>query len=99
MLPFDLQVNANRAASFESAIRTFWPGLPADSLQPGYAGIRPKLSGPEQPAVDFVIQNAHDRNGHGVDGLVCLYGIESPGLTSSLAIAEYVKNVLLSSKH
>lgn len=93
----DYTVNSKRGDAFYPAIRTYWPGLPDNSLQPGYAGVRPKLSGPGQPAADFMIQGAKgpDGSGHGVPGLVCLYGIESPGLTSSLAIAEHVRRMVI----
>ncbi len=83
----DYAVDAGRAASFYASIRRYWPGLPDGALQPAYAGIRPKISGPGEPAADFVIQDAAV---HGVAGLVNLFGIESPGLTASLAIAEAV---------
>ncbi len=83
----DYTVDGQRSERFYPAIRTYWPDLPDDALVPGYAGIRPKISGPGEPAQDFVIAGpAH----HGVAGLVNLFGIESPGLTSSLAIAEHV---------
>ncbi len=80
-------VDPLRAERFYAAIRRYWPALPDGSLQPGYAGIRPKLHGPKDPAADFLIQGP---DVHGVRGLVNLYGIESPGLTASLAIAEHV---------
>ena len=80
-------VDPRRADSFYAAIREYWPELPEDGLQPAYAGIRPKLSGPGEPAADFVIQGPA---AHGVRGLVNLFGIESPGLTASLAIAQRV---------
>ena len=83
----DLTVDASRAGLFEAAIRHYWPGLPDGALQAGYAGMRPKLHGPGEPDQDFVIQGPAD---HGLRGLVNLFGIESPGLTSSLAIGEYV---------
>ena len=67
------------------------PELKDGALQPGYAGIRPKISGPTEPAADFVVQGPDT---HGIPGLVNLYGIESPGLTSSLAIAEHVAGLL-----
>ena len=70
-----------------TAIRRYWPGLPDGALEPGYAGIRPKISGPGEPAADFVLQGPR---AHGVAGLVHLYGIESPGLTASLALADDV---------
>ncbi|MNL65975.1 FAD dependent oxidoreductase [compost metagenome] len=68
-------------------MRRYWPGLADGALQPGYAGIRPKISGPHEVAADFRIDGPAV---HGVPGLVHLFGIESPGLTSSLAIAERV---------
>jgi L-2-hydroxyglutarate oxidase LhgO len=76
-----------RAPAFYEAIRRYWPGLPDGALQPGYTGIRPKLGPASTPAQDFVIQGPAT---HGVPGLVNLYGIESPGLTSCLAIADAV---------
>ncbi|KAM7273933.1 hypothetical protein ACFE04_028597 [Oxalis oulophora] len=84
---FDYSVNANRAEKFYESVRKYFPNLKDGSLEPGYAGIRPKLSGARQPPVDFLIQGEES---HGIHGLVNLFGIESPGLTSSLAIAEYV---------
>ena len=83
----DYTVDPHRGDKFYAAIRTYWPGMPDDSLQPGYAGIRPKISGPKEPAADFSIAGPAT---HGVPGLVNLFGIESPGLTSSLAIADEV---------
>lgn len=85
----DYTVDKKRGDGFYEAIRRYWPGLPDDSLQPGYVGIRPKLAGPDGGKYDsdFLIHGAAD---HGIKGLVNLYGIESPGLTSSLAIADYV---------
>lgn len=83
----DYQVDPRRLEGFDEAIRTYWPGLPAHSLSAGYAGIRPKICGPDDPAPDFRIDGPEV---HGVPGLVNLFGIESPGLTSSLAIAEEV---------
>ena len=88
----DLQVDPSRADVFYSEVRRYWPGLPAGSLQPGYAGIRPKISGPHEPAADFRIQGPGD---HGVPGLVNLFGIESPGLTSCLAIGDHVASLSL----
>ena len=76
-----------KAAEFEHYIRRFWPGVDAEHLTPDYAGIRPKLHGPGEPQPDFRIDGPQD---HGVEGLVALFGIESPGLTSSLAIGEEV---------
>jgi L-2-hydroxyglutarate oxidase LhgO len=83
----DYRVDAARATSFYASIRRYWPGLADGALQPAYAGIRPKLSGPGEPAADFVIQTPAE---HGVRGLVNLFGIESPGLTAALAIGEQV---------
>ena len=87
----DYEVDASRADAFHRAIRSYWPGLPPDSLVPGYAGIRPKLVGPNEPAADFVISGPAD---HGVPGLVNLFGIESPGLTAALASGEEVVGLL-----
>ena len=87
----DYSVDTADALGFEAEVRRYWPGLPADALQPGYAGLRPKISGPGQPAADFRIDGPA---WHGVPGLVNLFGIESPGLTSSLAIAEVVASLL-----
>lgn len=89
--PADLQVNPAAAQTFYAAVRRYWPGLPEGSLQPAYAGMRPKISGPGEPAADFLIQGAQH---HGVAGLVNLLGIESPGLTSCLAIADRVAQLL-----
>lgn len=88
----DYTVDPQRADRFYAAIRAYWPALPDNSLQPAYSGIRPKLSGPGAPAADFVIQGPQV---HGIGGLVNLFGIESPGLTSSLAIAEYVTDMIV----
>jgi L-2-hydroxyglutarate oxidase LhgO len=77
--------------AFYTAIRRYYPGLQDGTLQAGYTGIRPKIHGPGEPAPDFLIQGPRD---HGVRGMVNLYGIESPGLTSSLAIADYVTELL-----
>jgi L-2-hydroxyglutarate oxidase LhgO len=85
--PEDFSVDAERAASFYSEVRKYWPGLPDGALQPAYAGIRPKINAPTEAAADFCIQGPAD---HGVAGLVNLFGIESPGLTSSLAIGDHV---------
>jgi L-2-hydroxyglutarate oxidase LhgO len=81
----DYAFDDTRAASFYSAIRQYYPALADGALVPGYTGIRPKLSPAGSPADDFVAQGPRD---HGVPGLLNLYGIESPGLTSSLALAE-----------
>lgn len=85
--PIDYAVDPVRADSFYGAVRAYWPGLPDHALVPAYSGVRPKLSGPGQPQADFLIQGPGT---HGVEGLVNLFGIESPGLTSCLAIADAV---------
>jgi L-2-hydroxyglutarate oxidase LhgO len=90
--PDDTTVRPERGDAFYAEVRKYWPALPDGALQPAYAGIRPKISGPGQPAADFCIQGPAD---HGVPGLVNLFGIESPGLTSCLAIAEVVAEMLL----
>ena len=90
----DYTVDPRRGDKFYAAIRTYWPGLPDGALQPGYAGIRPKISGPTEPAADFVIAGAET---HGVPGLINLFGIESPGITASLAIADQVVSLLAAS--
>ena len=87
----EYSVDPGRAAHFYREIRRYWDALPEGALQPAYAGIRPKLGGPEAPAADFLIQGPE---AHGIRGLVNLYGIESPGLTSSLAIAEHVADIV-----
>ncbi|OWK19425.1 hypothetical protein AJ88_41200 [Mesorhizobium amorphae CCBAU 01583] len=87
----DFTVDPGRANSFYGEIRRYWPGLADDALLPAYAGVRPKLSGPGQPAADFLIQGPAD---HGAGRIVNLLGIESPGLTASLAIAEHVFGLL-----
>jgi L-2-hydroxyglutarate oxidase LhgO len=87
----DYSVDPARAESFYGSVRTFWPGLPDGALTPGYAGIRPRITGPGEPAADFVILGPRD---HGIPNLVNLFGIESPGLTCSLAIGEYVAGLL-----
>ncbi|TPK70467.1 NAD(P)/FAD-dependent oxidoreductase [Mesorhizobium sp. B2-4-18] len=87
----DYTVDPGRSAVFYEAIRRYWPDLANGALQPAYAGIRPKLSGPGQPAADFVIQGPAD---HGAGRIVNLFGIESPGLTASLAIADHVAELL-----
>ena len=87
----DLLVDARRGDAFYAEVRKYWPALPDGALQPGYAGMRPKLQAPGAPAHDFVVQGP---DAHGVAGLVNLFGIESPGLTSSLALAGYVALML-----
>ncbi len=86
----DYRVNPARADGFYAAIRRYWPGLPDAALQPGYAGIRPKIVPPSVARQDFVVQGPAM---HGVAGLVNLFGIESPGLTAALALAEMVRDV------
>ena len=83
----DYAVDPRRAERFYAAIRRYWPGLPDGALAPGYSGVRPKTSGPGEPASDFEVQGP---KAHGIPGLVHLFGIESPGLTSSLALAGLV---------
>ena len=83
----DYAVDPARAARFYPAIRKYWPALPDGALMPSYSGMRPKIVPPAVASQDFVIQGPKD---HGVAGLINLFGIESPGLTSSLAIADYV---------
>ena len=90
--PDDLLVDPSRGDAFYAEVRKYWPGLKDGALQAGYAGIRPKLHGPGEAAGDFVIQG---ESTHGIPGLVNLFGIESPGLTSSLAIGEVVSQMLL----
>ncbi|MEQ9316462.1 MAG: NAD(P)/FAD-dependent oxidoreductase [Henriciella sp.] len=85
--PFNYQVDPARAEYFYASARRYWPGLPDGALAPGYAGVRPKIVGPSEPSGDFMIDTA-------TPGLVNLIGIESPGLTSSLAIADYVAGLL-----
>jgi L-2-hydroxyglutarate oxidase LhgO len=89
--PDDLVVDPARGAGFYAEVRKYWPALPDGALLPGYAGLRPKISGPGEPARDFLIQGPVD---HGVPRLVNLFGIESPGLTSSLAIANHVAELI-----
>ena len=83
----DYAVDPRRMEGFGDAIRRYWPGLPDNALIPAYSGIRPKISGPDEPAMDFRIDGPET---HGLTGLVNLFGIESPGLTASLAIADEV---------
>jgi L-2-hydroxyglutarate oxidase LhgO len=89
--PDDLVVDPARGEGFYAEVRKYWPALPDGALLPGYAGIRPKISGPGEAAADFMIQGPA---AHGVPGLVNLFGIESPGLTSSLAIGRRVGDLL-----
>ena len=87
----DYGVAPARMAGFAEAIRRYWPGLPDGALQPAYAGIRAKVQGPGEPARDFVVSGPAE---HGVPGLVNLFGIESPGLTSSLVLADAALDAL-----
>lgn len=86
----DYKVDAARGDKFYAAVRDYWPDLPDDMLTPAYAGVRPKLGGPAATFADFVIQGPAETE---VPGLACLFGIESPGLTASLAIAAYVRDL------
>jgi L-2-hydroxyglutarate oxidase LhgO len=85
---FDYAVDPRRADKFYREIRSYWPDLPDASLQPAYSGVRPKISGPDKAAADFLFAS------HGNRHYLGLYGIESPGLTASLAIADHVLNTL-----
>jgi len=87
----DYTVDPARKQAFVDSVRRWWPALEPDRLQPAYAGVRPKLAGPDAGFTDFRIDDAGD---HGIKGLVHLFGIESPGLTASLAIARYVRERL-----
>jgi L-2-hydroxyglutarate oxidase LhgO len=87
----DYTVSPDIAARFAPVIATYWPGITEEVLLPDYAGVRPKLSGPGQPSPDFRIDGPQT---HGLTGLVNLFGIESPGLTASLAIAAHVAALL-----
>jgi L-2-hydroxyglutarate oxidase LhgO len=86
----DYDVDPRRGAGFYAAIRQYWPALPDSALAPAYAGIRPRITGPGEALADFRIEGPRT---HGVAGLINLFGIESPGLTASLAIADYVVNL------
>ena len=87
----EYDVDISRADGFYAAIRRYWPALPDGALSPGYAGIRPKISAPDAPAADFLVSGPAL---HGIGGLVNLFGIESPGLTSSMAIGAHVAGVV-----
>lgn len=87
----DYSVDPARQVSFLAAARRIWPDIDPERLAPGHAGIRPKLSGPGEPAADFMVSGPEQ---HGLSGLVNLFGIESPGLTASLAIADLVAEKL-----
>ncbi len=83
----DYSINPEKGEAFASEIRRYWPGLPDGALYPAFCGVRPKISGPGEPARDFDIAGPAN---HTIPGLVNLFGIESPGLTASLAIADLV---------
>ena len=87
----DYDVDIRRADGFYAAIRRYWPDLPEGALTPGYAGIRPKISGPTEPNADFLVSGPAQ---HGIGGLVNLFGIESPGLTASMALGAHVTDVV-----
>jgi L-2-hydroxyglutarate oxidase LhgO len=87
----DYDVDIRRADGFYAAIRRYWPDLPQGALSPGYAGIRPKISGPTEPNADFLVSGPAR---HGIGGLVNLFGIESPGLTASMALGAHVADVV-----
>ncbi len=87
----DYAVDAARAPAFCAEVRRYWPGLPDGAMVPAYSGIRPKLSGPGEPPADFRIDGPQQ---HGCPGVVQLFGIESPGLTASMAIAEVVADIV-----
>jgi L-2-hydroxyglutarate oxidase LhgO len=89
--PDDLTVDASRGEAFYAEVRKYWPALKDGALHPGYCGIRPKINAPHETARDFMIQGPSD---HGIRGLVNLFGIESPGLTSAFAIGEHVVDLL-----
>jgi len=89
--PGDLVVDPRRGDAFYAEVRKYWPALPDGALQAGYAGMRPKINGPAEAAADFMLLGPQE---HGVAGLVHLLGIESPGLTSSLAVATEVRQRL-----
>ena len=86
----DYSVDPHRSASFYAAVRRYWPGLNDGALKPGYCGIRPKLSAHGAQAADFMVQGPRS---HGVPGIINLFGIESPGLTASMALADFVLDV------
>ena len=89
----DLVVNPDRGDAFYAEVRKYWPQLQDGALIAGYAGMRPKINAPTEAAADFMIQGPEE---HGIDGLVNLFGIESPGLTSSMAIGQRVAALLAS---
>jgi L-2-hydroxyglutarate oxidase LhgO len=87
----DYRVDPARANAFYAAIRGYWPGLPDGALEPAYAGVRPKIAGPGAPDADFLVLGPQE---HGAGGVFGLYGVESPGLTSSLAIADHLARII-----
>ena len=87
----DYRVDANRAPAFEAAVRRYWPDMPQGRLRPDYAGVRPKLSRPGEAAADFQILSEAQ---HGQVGIIHMFGIESPGLTSCLALANHVASLV-----
>ena len=87
----DYSVDPSRAPLFEEAVRRYWPALPKDALQPDYCGIRPKITRTSPHDSDFLIQTSRE---HKIRNLITLYGIESPGLTSSLALGDYVADLI-----
>jgi len=87
----DYKVDVGRADGFYAAIRAYWPDLPDSSLQPAFSGIRPKIARPGGSETEFLVQSEKE---HGVPGLINLFGIESPGLTASLAIAEWITRLV-----
>ena len=89
----DYTVDPHRSDKFYAAVRKYWPALRDGALQPGYAGIRPKIVPRGAPAQDFVVEHLRLGPEHGVPGLINLFGIESPGLTASLALAERVRDL------
>ncbi len=91
-MTIDYTVDPRRGDSFYAAVRRYWPAMPDGVLTPDYAGVRPKLSGPGEATVDFMLDGPRQ---HGLAGLVHLFGIESPGLTSSLAIADAVAHQII----
>ena len=88
----DYRVDPARADGFYAEIRRYWPGLPDGALQPAYSGVRPKIQAPGEPARDFWLQGPGE---HGLAGLVNLFGIESPGLTAALALADAAADLAL----
>lgn len=92
----DYEVDPRRGERFYALVRAYWPGLKDGQLAPAYAGVRPKISGPGEPAADFCISGPEE---HGAPGVINLLGIESPGLTSSLAIADHVVSMARETAH